>query len=80
MNEDLIRSLANQASDHAEAMVPYFEGLDDGLPWPAKLMKVRDLKLTELIVQECCEVAHCNSHVGGLTLGGIMKDHFGVEL
>jgi len=36
-------------------------------------------KFAELIVQECCEVAYCNSHVGGLTLGGIMKDHFGVE-
>ena len=36
-------------------------------------------KFAELIVQECCEVAHCNFHVDGLTLGGIMKKHFGVE-
>ena len=36
-------------------------------------------KFAELIVQECAEVAHCNFHVDGLTLGGIMKKHFGVE-
>ena len=36
-------------------------------------------KFAELIVRECCEVAHCNFHVDGLTLGGIMKKHFGVE-
>jgi len=37
-------------------------------------------KFAELIVKECAEVAHCNFHVDGLTLGGIMKKHFGVEL
>ena len=36
-------------------------------------------KFAELIVKECAEVAHCNFHVDGLTLGGIMKQHFGVE-
>jgi hypothetical protein len=36
-------------------------------------------KFAELIVKECCEVAHCNFHVDGLTLGGILKEHFGVE-
>ena len=36
-------------------------------------------KFAELIVRECCEVAHCNFHVDGLTLGGILKEHFGVE-
>lgn len=34
---------------------------------------------TKLIVQECCEVAHCNFHVDGLTLAGILKEHFGVD-
>jgi hypothetical protein len=33
----------------------------------------------ELIIRECCEVAHCNFHVDGLTLGGILKEHFGVK-
>jgi len=36
-------------------------------------------KFAELIVRECAEVAHCNFHVDGLTLGSIMKEHFGVE-
>jgi hypothetical protein len=36
-------------------------------------------KFARLIVAECAEVAHCNFHVDGLTLGGIMKRHFGVE-
>ena len=36
-------------------------------------------KFAELIVKECAEVAHCNFHVDGLTLGGILKEHFGLE-
>ena len=36
-------------------------------------------KFAELIVKECAEVAHCNFHVDGVTLGNIMKEHFGVE-
>ena len=36
-------------------------------------------KFAELIVKECCEVAHCNFHVDGLTLGNILREHFGVE-
>jgi hypothetical protein len=36
-------------------------------------------KFAELIVKECAEVAHCNFHVDGLTLGNILKEHFGVE-
>ena len=36
-------------------------------------------KFAELIVRECCEVAHCNFHVDGLTLGNILREHFGVE-
>jgi hypothetical protein len=36
-------------------------------------------KFAELIVKECCEVAHCNFHVDGLTMGSILKEHFGVK-
>lgn len=36
-------------------------------------------EFAELIVKECCEVAHCNFHVDGLTLGVMLKEHFGVE-
>jgi hypothetical protein len=36
-------------------------------------------QFAELIVRECCEVAHCNFHVDGLTLGTILREHFGVK-
>jgi len=36
-------------------------------------------KLAELIIKECVEVAHCNFHVDGLTMGVLIKEHFGVE-
>jgi hypothetical protein len=45
----------------------------------SQVLKVKQV-FAELIVKECAEVAHCNFHVDGLTLGGIMKKHFGVEL
>ena len=37
------------------------------------------MSLAEMIVKECCEVAHCNFHVDGLTLGTILREHFGIE-
>jgi len=36
-------------------------------------------KFAELIVRECAEVAGCNGHVSGFTLGDMIKQHFGVE-
>ena len=33
----------------------------------------------ELIIRECAEVAGCNGHVSGFTLGDLIKEHFGVE-
>jgi hypothetical protein len=69
MNER-IKKLAGQALDKA---VPYtwtkldYEQIHELLNCHA-----------ELIVRECCEVAHCNFHVDGLTLGGIIKEHFGL--
>ena len=47
-----------------------------------KILELReeyDQKFAELIVKECAEVAHCNFHVDGLTLGGILKEHFGLD-
>lgn len=35
--------------------------------------------LAKMIVKECCEVAHCNFHVDGITLGNLIKQHFGIE-
>jgi hypothetical protein len=68
MNDQLVKDLARKAG----LIAPYGsdrEGLRDF-----------DYRMfAELIVQECAEVAHCNFHVDGLTLGGIMKKHFGVE-
>ena len=36
-------------------------------------------KFAELIVRECAEVAGCNGHVSGFTLGDLIREHFGVE-
>jgi hypothetical protein len=36
-------------------------------------------KFAHAVVKECCEVAHCNFHVDGLTLGNILKQHFGIK-
>jgi hypothetical protein len=53
MNEQLIREIANQSSEYAEQTVHYYNGQFDGLTWEAKILKTRDLKFAELIVQEC---------------------------
>ena len=63
MNER-IKQLAEQAT--------IWEGMENGYIFNKE-------KFAELIVKECAEVAHCNFHVDGLTLGNIMKEHFGVE-
>ena len=60
------------------------QALDKAVPQTWTTLTAYDLaKFTEvfaeLIVKECCEVAHCNFHVDGLTLGTILKEHFGVE-
>ena len=36
-------------------------------------------RFAELIVRECAEVAGCNGHVSGFSLGDLFKQHFGVE-
>jgi hypothetical protein len=33
----------------------------------------------QLIIKECAEVAGCNAHVSGFTLGDLIKQHFGVD-
>ena len=33
----------------------------------------------ELIVKECAEVASCNGHVSGFTLGDLIKEHFEIN-
>jgi hypothetical protein len=53
--------------------------IQSGLPTALDYHQKRYEKFAELIVKECAEVAHCNFHVDGVTLGNIMKEHFGVE-
>ena len=65
-----IRQLAEQAG------FQYIK--DEGIGWAGNYNSSLP-KFAELIVRECCEVAHCNVHVDGLTLGGILKEHFGVD-
>jgi hypothetical protein len=73
MNER-IKELALQAE------FKVYEGDRVGTPGYGDYIKDGALeKFAELIVKECCEVAHCNFHVDGLTLGGILTEHFGVE-
>jgi len=36
-------------------------------------------KFAKLIVQECAELAGCNGHVSGFSLGDLIKEHFGVN-
>ena len=36
-------------------------------------------EFAEMIVRECAEVAGCNGHVSGFSLGDLIKEHFGVE-
>lgn len=33
----------------------------------------------ELIVQECAELAGCNGHVSGFSLGDLLKEHFEIN-
>jgi len=36
-------------------------------------------KFAESLIKECAEVAGCNGHVSGFSLGDLIKQHFGVE-
>ncbi len=72
MNER-IRELAEQA----EETYTYKDFSPNGGEVTKQSKTVNLEKFAELIVRECTEVAHCNFHVDGLTLGNIMKEHFG---
>ena len=79
MNEQRIREIANQASDHAENTVEYFPDTEDGLDYPAKMMKVRDLKFAELIVKEMLQTCEDHPAWTGRMIGEQIKQHFGVK-
>jgi hypothetical protein len=73
MNEHLIREIANASSEYAESTVSYYDGTKDGLDYPSKMMKVRDLKFAELIVRECALQCNHNDDMDRIL------EHFGVE-
>lgn len=51
-----------------------------GLTGPNYLISSWELeRFAKLIVRECAEVAACNGHVSGFSLGDLIKEHFGVE-
>ena len=75
MNER-IKELARQADFCMWADEPWNPG--DVIDWGARYDKELE-KFAELIVRECAEVAGCNGHVSGFTLGDLIKEHFGVE-
>ena len=86
MNEQLIREIANASSEYAESTVSYYDGTKDGLDYPAKMMKVRDLKFAELIVRECMglcyriDTEYEGKKVKPTVIASKVAEHFGVEL
>ncbi len=85
MNEQRIREIAEESSYHAENSVDYYSGIVDGLTWEAKILKARDLKFAELIIQECCDVLQTETIRNdgyGYNQGFFhkkIKEHIGVE-
>ena len=75
MNEDLIRKFANEASEFAENSE--FNTSKELTP---ELLKVRDLKLAELIVKECASQLNRRGVEGfGILEERNLLEHFGVE-
>ena len=80
MNEQRIREIANESSYHAENSVDYYTGIVDGLTWEAKILKARDLKFAELLVQECIHaVENTNDRYRREYFAAKIREHFGVE-
>jgi hypothetical protein len=81
MNEQRIREIAEQSSYHAENSVDYYSGIVDGLTWEAKILKARDLKFAELIVNECTTVIEKNLFQGiGWNTSRAVRKHFGIGI
>jgi hypothetical protein len=66
MNKELIQKLFSKScwDEQAEVDIEDFISVE---------------KFAELIVRECAEVAGCNGHVSGFSLGDLIKEHFGVR-
>ena len=75
MNER-IKELAEQAGIQEDLV----DNLKDEVEVLTYIARPQDIqKFAELIVRECAEVAGCNGHVSGFSLGDLIKEHFGVE-
>ena len=66
--------MSNKIEELAAGCFEYIEGTLDG-----DVVEFDYKKFANLIIQECAEVAGCNSHVSGFSLGDLIKQHFGVE-
>ena len=74
MNEDLIRIFANQASEYTEGLE-----LNQGELTP-ELLKARDLKFAELIINDSIAAIRAKYVDYGTTAAVIaIEEHFGVE-
>jgi hypothetical protein len=73
-----IEELTKQAYEYAQNEYSKWNANDsyDGIPF---IRKIYTEKLVELIVSECAEVAGCNAHVSGFSLGDLIKEHFEVK-
>ena len=81
MNER-IKELIEQAGPLQEVLSMIHEQTNNIGPRYIRNLALLDFQLerfAELIVRECAEVAGCNGHVSGFTLGDLIKEHFGVE-
>ena len=79
MNE-LIAQLAEQAAQDGAVLdndtnLEVYVGDEKSYQVPASFIEA----FAKLIVKECAEVAGCNGHVSGFSLGDLIKEHFGVE-
>ncbi len=69
MNDDLIKEFARQAGFKVNYHHEDVQSI--------KMAQYKEF--AELIVKECAEVAGCNGHVSGFSLGDLIKEHFGVK-
>lgn len=70
-----IKELAIQAGLKWKGQPPHFSNTSNPTDFPQSANADLE-KFAELIIQECAEVAGCNGHVSGFTLGDLIKEHF----
>ena len=73
-----IRELAIQAKLCTPLILQYWGNIDALTDSEQEELQNVE-KFAKLIIQECAEVAGCNGHVSGFTLGDLIKEHFGIK-